>query len=178
MANFTTSLSTFACGRDWYSPLTQCSDCQREYRKWLCLMSFPRCGEPGPSSPDAFTSTAVAPEQTGRNAWGLFGSSSTSRDGPQHVFSALSPQPSSANPRNPAFPTLTAAYNLLLPCLEVCTTVDRACPNFIQFKCPRDTFNAGATYGVGYVDGVDGEEGRGAIGAPQDTWGNIWCNGG
>ncbi|KAK0447449.1 stretch-activated Ca2+-permeable channel component-domain-containing protein [Desarmillaria tabescens] len=45
LTNFTITLTTFACGRDDYSPLVSCNDCQREYRRWLCTISFPRCGE-------------------------------------------------------------------------------------------------------------------------------------
>jgi len=29
IANFTTTLTTFACGRDWYSPVVGCDDCLR-----------------------------------------------------------------------------------------------------------------------------------------------------
>lgn len=50
IANFTAMLLTFACGRDIYSPMQTCADCQREYRHWLCTVSFPRCGEPSSST--------------------------------------------------------------------------------------------------------------------------------
>jgi calcium channel MID1 len=53
IANFTAMLLTFACGRDIYSPLQTCADCHREYRSWLCAISFPRCGEPSSSSMQA-----------------------------------------------------------------------------------------------------------------------------
>ncbi|TFK68899.1 hypothetical protein BDN72DRAFT_820585 [Pluteus cervinus] len=158
LANFTISLTTFACGRDWYSPLMGCSDCQREYRKWLCAVSFPRCGESSAEDPNGVTNTSTS-------------------SGQQTIPSALVPQTPFAVPRSPSFPAIPGSYNLLLPCLEVCTAVDRACPNFIQFRCPTRKFNAGASYGVGYVDGADGEEGGGATGVTQDQWGNIWCNG-
>jgi calcium channel MID1 len=66
---------------------------------------------------------------------------------------------------------------MLLPCLETCTAADRACPNFLGFKCPVVQFNAAASYGVGYVDSVNNVEGGGVTGVAQDRWGNIWCNG-
>ena len=54
--------------------------------------------------------------------------------------------------------------------------MDRACPNFVGFRCPRVQFNAAASYGVGYIDGAEGDEGEGVTGSAQDRWGNIWCN--
>ncbi|KAI6148887.1 stretch-activated Ca2+-permeable channel component-domain-containing protein [Pisolithus tinctorius] len=154
MTNFTTMLLTFGCGRDLYSPLQTCSDCQREYRSWLCDVSFPRCSEP------SFTSS----ESSGSNA--------------QAPLSALQPQPSGATPRNPFFPVVNYTYTSLLPCLEVCHAVDRACPYFLGISCPVPQFNADASYGVGFIDsGESGVVGHGTTGAAQDRWGNLWCNG-
>ncbi|KAF4565607.1 stretch-activated cation channel mid1 [Pleurotus pulmonarius] len=173
LANFTASLLTFACGKDYYSPLASCADCQREYRKWLCAISFPRCSEPNPEDPASFTRVPASPGATGLGARPTLG-------GPQQVFSALLPQPTSATPRNPNFPPASREWTMLLPCLETCYAVDRACPNFLGFKCPLRRFNAAATYGVGYVDtgDLDGKQGTGVTGVSQDRWGNIWCNAG
>ncbi|KAJ7510451.1 stretch-activated Ca2+-permeable channel component-domain-containing protein [Mycena galericulata] len=46
LTNFTTILTTFACGRDFYSPLVTCADCQLAYRTWLCTVSFPAVQTP------------------------------------------------------------------------------------------------------------------------------------
>ncbi|KAH7886736.1 stretch-activated cation channel Mid1 [Phlebopus sp. FC_14] len=151
VSNFTAMLLTFACGRDLYSPLQTCADCQYKYLSWLCSVSFPRCSEPVPS-PD------------GNDA--------------QVPLSALQPQPSGVTPRNVFFPTVNYSYASLLPCLETCNAVDRACPNFLGFKCPLPQFNADSSYGVGFIDGTEGgviEQGK--TGTAQDKWGNIWCNG-
>lgn len=167
-----------------YSPLQGCSDCQREYRKWLCTISFPRCGEPSLSNPDGVTKIPAPPSATGLSATNSPGSDSTFdfsdeiTEGSQVIFSALAPQSTASVPRNPFFPPFNTQHNILLPCIEVCTSVDRACPAFIGFKCPTKRFNAAASYGVGYIDGGDGAEGQGVTGIAQDAWGNIWCNGG
>ncbi|KAF7983107.1 hypothetical protein HWV62_24051 [Athelia sp. TMB] len=151
MTNFTTTLSTFPCGRDMYSPLQTCADCQTAYRKWLCSVSFPRCSEESPSTSQSSQSPAV---------------------------SALVPQPANTTQRNPAIPPLQTDYTSLLPCLETCNAVDRACPNFLGFKCPVVRFNADKSYGVGFVDsGEVGVQGQGSTGSAQDRWGNVWCNG-
>ncbi|KAI6131314.1 stretch-activated Ca2+-permeable channel component-domain-containing protein [Pisolithus thermaeus] len=155
MTNFTTMLLTFGCGRDLYSPLQTCSDCQREYRSWLCSVSFPRCSEPFPTPSES---------SSGGNA--------------QAPFSALQPQPSGVSPRNPFFPVVNYTYTSLLPCLEVCHAVDRACPYFLGISCPVPQFNADASYGVGFIDSGDsGVVGQGTTGMAQDRWGNVWCNG-
>ncbi|KAF8639026.1 hypothetical protein AX17_001778 [Amanita inopinata Kibby_2008] len=176
LSNFTTNLLTFPCGRDMYSPIVTCQDCQAAYRRWLCEISFVRCGESSPQRPDSFTTMPVEATATGRGVLQPTGTN-------QQVLSALVPVPSpistkSPNSRNPHLPAMDASYSMLLPCLEICTAVDRACPVFLQFRCPVPRFNAGASYGVSYIDSFDGDQGEGVTGAAQDRWGNVWCNGG
>ncbi|RDB24086.1 Stretch-activated cation channel MID1 [Hypsizygus marmoreus] len=176
LTNFTTSLTSFACGRDWYSPLVGCDDCQREYRRWLCSITFTRCGEPSPANPDSFTRSLPAPTATGLSA--LQPKDKNNPTAPQKVFSALIPQASDiSKARSPNLPAMGSQYSMLLPCIEICTAVDRACPSLVGFTCPTVQFNAAASYGVGYTDSADGDEGQGVTGGPQDRWGNIWCNG-
>ncbi|KAK0187108.1 stretch-activated Ca2+-permeable channel component-domain-containing protein [Armillaria mellea] len=154
LTNFTTTLTTFACGRDDYSPLVSCNNCQQEYRRWLCTISFPRCGEANSNN-----GTIVA------------------SNGAQKVFSALLSQPTTVAPRNSNFPPFNETYTALLPCLERCNAADRACPSFLGFRCPTAQFNASSSYGVGYIDsGIEGVQGRGSSGTFQDRYGNVWCN--
>ncbi|KAG6841647.1 hypothetical protein C0991_008632 [Blastosporella zonata] len=176
LTNFTVTLSTFACGRDMYSPIVTCADCQRAYRKWLCGITFTRCGEPSPTNPNSFTSAAPDTSATGVSA--VQPKNPNDPSAPQKVFSALVAQSTDiSNARSPTLPAMGSAYSMLLPCIETCTAVDRACPNLVGFTCPTSQFNAAASYGVGYTDGADGDEGQGATGGSQDRWGNIWCNG-
>ncbi|TFK35827.1 stretch-activated cation channel Mid1 [Crucibulum laeve] len=173
LTNFTTTLTTFACGRDWYSPLVGCDDCQIAYRTWLCSITFTRCSEPSPSNPNAFTTGTVEPTATGLSALGP-----SKKHPDQKVFSALVPQ-DTARPearRSPTLPPPSYAYDMLLPCIETCTAMDRACPAFLGIKCPTAQFNAAASYGVGYVDSADGDQGGGVTGNAADQWGNVWCN--
>ncbi|KAI0349820.1 hypothetical protein OH77DRAFT_1490121 [Trametes cingulata] len=156
MANFTTTLSTLACGRDEYSPLVTCEDCQLAYRRWLCAVSFPRCGQ----SPSSSSRTSSA---QGSDA--------------QVPLPALQTVKSGTAPRNPVLPAFASDHETLLPCLETCNAADRACPNFLGFKCPLPKFTAGSSYGVGFIDsGEDGVLGGGSTGAAQDVYGNVWCN--
>lgn len=42
LASFATTLSTYACGRDNYSPVSSCEMCYEVYREWLCRSLVPR----------------------------------------------------------------------------------------------------------------------------------------
>ncbi|PIL34269.1 transporter [Ganoderma sinense ZZ0214-1] len=163
LSNFTTTLSTLACGRDNYSPLVTCADCQAAYRTWLCTVSFPRCTEPTDNS-----TTSSAPA-SGPSASALA----------QSPTAAVEAVAANAAPRNPALPPFASAYAALLPCLETCNAADRACPAFLGFKCPLPQFTASNSYGVGFIDsGEDGQWGHGSTGLAQDVYGNVWCNAG
>lgn len=173
LTNFTTSLLSFPCGRDWYSPLKSCADCQVAYRTWLCAISLPRCGE----EPQQSTQIQRARGLTGKEKR-ADSQVPLSNSGP-----ALQPQNSSLV-RNPNLPAINGgSWTALLPCLETCNAVDRSCPYFLGFQCPLPKFNADQSYGVGYVDGDahdhggDWVKGGGWAGAAQDRWGNVWCNG-
>ncbi|KAH8993747.1 stretch-activated Ca2+-permeable channel component-domain-containing protein [Lactarius akahatsu] len=155
LTNFTTSLLTTACGRDAYSPLQSCADCQAAYRRWLCSISLPRCGE--------FPQTPSDPQQQQQQTLAV-------------PAPALVPQMSGMTPRNAALGN-ASNYTALLPCIETCNAVDRACPVFLGFRCPLPQFTAYASYGVGYIDSADGQVKDGGVpGVPQDQWGNVFCN--
>ncbi|KAH9946563.1 stretch-activated Ca2+-permeable channel component-domain-containing protein [Amylocystis lapponica] len=160
LANFTTMLTTLACGRDEYSPLVTCVDCQAAYRAWLCLVSLPRCGEYPPSSSSSSAASFASASPTA-----------------QQPFPALQGVDASSPTRNANVPPAPGNYTALLPCLETCQAVDRACPPFLKFLCPVRQFTAADSYGVGYIDsGWAGEMGGGSTGTPADIWGNVWCN--
>ncbi|KAF8493803.1 stretch-activated Ca2+-permeable channel component-domain-containing protein [Russula emetica] len=154
LSNFTASLLTTACGRDYYSPIQTCADCQDAYRRWLCTVSLPRCGE--------FPQDQQQQQHQQQ----------------QPLQPALSPQPPGTAPRNAALGNSTG-YTAVLPCIETCYAADRACPIYLGFVCPKgETTAAQMGYGVGFIDSVDGHDSGGGVpGSPQDQWGNVYCNG-
>lgn len=176
LSNFTASLRTFPCGRDWYSPLQTCTKCQNAYRKWVCSVAFPRCGEPIPDeslrgSASSSLSTQLVTENDAP--------SNLDFDPNQEVLpqAALFPRAANAASRSPFLPSLNAEYNELLPCIETCQTVDRSCPALLQWKCPAVSVNANQSYGLGFIDSWDGTmEGDGSPGVAQDGFGRVWCN--
>ena len=181
LANFTTVLSTFPCGREVYSPIVTCSDCELEYRKWLCSISFPRCAESPPSLAPSWSPAPPNPLATGLPLPNPLS--------PQHSFPvpALLPLPPSTPARNPFFPANISQSSgttyTLLPCIEQCYAVDRSCPPFLKFRCPSARFNAAFSYALGYIDKIEPDgrhggtkgKGKGHTGESQDRWGNVWC---
>ncbi|KAF9442141.1 hypothetical protein P691DRAFT_506442 [Macrolepiota fuliginosa MF-IS2] len=145
LSNFTTSLTTFACGRDWYS---------------------------SPSDP-TLLSRNPGPSDSPTRAQHLH---------PLLPVSKYSPPSFQYPPHNHPLTALiflmSSPYTQLLPCIETCTSVDRACPPFLGFRCPSVMFNGASSYGFGYIDGAEGDERGGVAGVAQDRWGNIWCNAG
>ncbi|EJD00456.1 uncharacterized protein FOMMEDRAFT_142366 [Fomitiporia mediterranea MF3/22] len=174
MSNFTTSLLTFACGRDWYSSIVGCPDCQAAYRTWLCTVQLPRCSE----FPSNTSTSNVAAPRNKRSFWRRDDSAQTT-----FVAPALVEQNATGPVRNTSLPTFSGNWTQLLPCLETCNAVERACPPFLNFKCPIPRFNADESYAVGFIDGDAANPGGewlvhgGTTGTAQDRWGNVWCNG-
>ncbi|KAF8578525.1 hypothetical protein K439DRAFT_1638739 [Ramaria rubella] len=154
LSNFTTSLLTFPCGREAFSPILTCESCANAYRAWACAVSLPRCGE----IPSSLASTLAAQP--------------TSSKGPPLPTPALISHPSAVARLQENGP-----YDELLPCIETCYAVDRSCPPLFGWTCPHPTVNANFSYGVGFIDGFDGSEGKGVPGVAQDRWGVAWCNG-
>ncbi|KAF8308581.1 hypothetical protein DL93DRAFT_2142285 [Clavulina sp. PMI_390] len=143
IGNFSTSLLTFACGRDIYSPLQSCADCQEAYREWACAVSLPRCAESPSNNP------TPAPALQASNSTGATRSSN--------------------------IPPLGKQFTELLPCVETCYQVQRACPSFLGWQCPAYRVNANASYGIGFIDSEKKPLG-GFPGAAQDDFGNVFCN--
>lgn len=157
LTNFTIALLTFACGRDIYSPIQTCDSCADAYRTWACAVSLPRCGEI-PSS----LASILAAQPT-----------SSGESNSIHTLPTPALLPSSNNSRIPS----NNSYNELLPCIETCHAVDRACPPTFGWICPSAAVNANFSYGIGFIDSLRNVEGQGTTGVAQDQWGVAWCNG-
>ncbi|CAE6478453.1 unnamed protein product [Rhizoctonia solani] len=174
LTNFTRSLRTFACGRDWYSRLQTCSGCQTAYRKWVCSTVFPRCGEPIPDESLRGPISSLTSQLVDNDGNGGGNANIESEPLPQAALA----ERKDGIPRSSFLPKLAVTYNELLPCMETCFVVDRSCPPLLQWKCPSVLVNANASYGLGFIDSWDGTiEGGGTPGVAQDEFGRIWCNG-
>lgn len=161
LSNFTIALLTFPCGRDVYSPIQTCESCATAYRTWACQVSLPRCGEIPPTLASSLASQPTPSKQ-----------SKESNNMPLPTPAILSHPPAQSR-LEPAINT----YDELLPCIETCHAMDRACPPFLGITCPHTTVNANWSYGVGFIDAWAGTQGEGNPGVAQDQWGVTWCNG-
>src|SRR5262249_7364185 len=124
-----------ACGREVYSIIQTCASCERAYRSWLCSVLIPRCGEIDASQASA---PLVPPPALVSRSTAATNTSNASARLDQAVFSGgMAP---------------VTDYVELLPCLETCNAVDRACPPNMQWTCPRKGLGAERSYGVGFVD--------------------------
>ncbi|KAI8328240.1 stretch-activated cation channel Mid1 [Chlamydoabsidia padenii] len=47
-APFAAALSQFNCNNTQYSLVRNCDDCYRDYKRWLCSVTIPRCTSPSP----------------------------------------------------------------------------------------------------------------------------------
>lgn len=153
--SFATTLSTKACGRDFYSHVSSCFDCHTSYRDWICRNLVPRCADP--SLIESLAPDIIPP-----------------RNIQVPLSTTTSPRGVTTSPISPTY-----GYDQLLPCLGVCNRVDRTCPAFVEFTCPHRGVNANETYGFfGQDDGRgDGSSSSETIARASDKWGNSWCNG-
>ncbi|EJT45645.1 calcium channel [Trichosporon asahii var. asahii CBS 2479] len=145
---FSMSLTAQACGRDMYSYVSTCADCYDAYRVWVCRMVLPQCADADPAPFENITTLPTAPHVVPR---------------------------STDSPRSSAI-SYPYEYSELLPCIAVCTEVDRVCPLNLQFICPHRNFNANESYAFeGRKNGVN--DGQARNGRPSiDRFGNRWCN--
>jgi calcium channel MID1 len=66
-APFATALSQFNCNNTQYSLVRNCDDCYRDYKRWLCAVTIPRCTSS--SSPSTLVTTRTVAAQSARNPW-------------------------------------------------------------------------------------------------------------
>lgn len=67
-APFATALSQFNCNNTQYSLVRNCDDCYRDYKRWLCAVTIPRCTSSSSPSSTLVASRTVA-AQSARNPW-------------------------------------------------------------------------------------------------------------
>lgn len=148
--------SGIACGRDMYSYVSTCLDCVNAYRDWLCHTLLPRCADANPQPFTNMPNGKYVPSQP------------------------ITAQRTSSDPRNNATEVSSPPmdYNELLPCIGLCTAVERKCPPGLAWNCPHRSFNADKSYAYIGKNNLHGD-GSANTGYPaQDQYGNVWCNDG
>lgn len=182
--NFTTTLSTFPCGDDYfgdYSPVRTCEDCSRAYQDWLCAVTMPRCTD---SLSNQSTQSSSPP--TSRNL--------TRSAEAMEMNSDLLPYVANRNGNSRQSyidnQLQAGSYGELLPCEYTCYYVSMSCPNIMQWTCPTWDVTAQVDYGAfadsdeaGIGEGHNGGAGDDGVrwGGPRryiatDAFGNTFCN--
>ncbi|KAI8092956.1 stretch-activated Ca2+-permeable channel component-domain-containing protein [Halteromyces radiatus] len=65
---FATALSQFNCNNTQYSLVRNCDDCYRDYKRWLCAVTIPRCTDNSTSISSTISTRDVA-NGSSRNPW-------------------------------------------------------------------------------------------------------------
>lgn len=162
MANFRKSLAQIACdtaGTAQYSLARNCTDCEADYKAWLCSVLIPRCEDWTATDPwlhprnintpfadgslptdngtrSSDNSTALAFNSTLRNRFAY----NQSRN--NEIDNVIKPGP----------------YKELLPCEDLCFDIVRSCPAKLSFGCPEPPMRQ-------YSYGTRDPSGR-----------KLWCN--
>jgi calcium channel MID1 len=134
--NFSMSLQQIPCNTTetaQYSLASNCDDCARDYKTWLCAVTIPRCVDF--TTPNIPEFSFLAPRNIGQQFPG-----GTSPDLSQQALGSSNLSQVSLNSsRNPLIDTdiKPGPYKELLPCQELCFNMVKSCPTSMGFRCPE-----------------------------------------
>ena len=148
--NFDKSLQQVACNTTssaMYSLARNCSDCERDYKTWLCAVTIPRCLDLS-SQRDYSVPRAVSTEY-------FNGSTPSAPELAQYKHSMNDLYLNSS--RNPMIDDKIkpGPYKEFLPCIDLCYEVVRSCPATLGFACPLEGHGLNYTYGINKTDTKD-----------------------
>lgn len=135
--NFTNSLAQVACDAEpdaRYSLARNCTDCERDYKNWLCSVLIPRCEDW--SAPDTFL------QERNVNAPFANGTSLTLNETKHNRFAYNQSRSPLIDDKIKPGP-----YKEMLPCVDLCFDIVRSCPANLNFACPNSPARE-LTYGT------------------------------
>lgn len=162
--NFTNSLDQIPCyttNSAQYSLASNCTHCSRDYKKWLCAVTIPRCEDFStnatylvPRNVDQTFANNTSPDSS------LLNSSNVTQLAPN---SGDSRSDYTTKSRNPFIDEVIkpGPYKELLPCKELCFDLVQSCPMVLGFACPGRKL-LGMSYGS-FDAGNIAKEGDGAV---------------
>ncbi|KAF2672432.1 hypothetical protein BT63DRAFT_477199 [Microthyrium microscopicum] len=143
--NFSYSLQQVACNTTssaMYSLSRNCTDCDSDYRTWLCAVTIPRCADFQMAPPE---SPFLLPRNIGQNY-----PNGTSPDlSKVNLQENNMTSPWFATSRYPPIDHVIkpGPYRELLPCIELCYELVKSCPASMQFSCPSQDALRARSYG-------------------------------
>lgn len=172
MQAFRNSLAQVACdtaGTARYSLARNCTDCETDYKAWLCSVLIPRCEDWSANATHLHPRNINTPFANGSlpAVDGLTFFPSDSFDGPDSDSTAAENVTTGYNAslrtrtaynqsRNSAIDTAIkpGPYKELLPCEDLCFDIVRSCPAQLGFACPEPPMRA-LSYGRRDERGID-----------------------
>ena len=147
--NFDKSLQQVACNTTssaMYSLARNCTDCEKDYKTWLCAVTIPRCVD------FALNANYYVPRAVSTQF--LNGSTSSAPDLAQYKDNMNNLYANSS--RNPMIDDKIkpGPYKEFLPCIDLCYEVVRSCPATLGFACPLEGHGLNYTYGKNDTNGV------------------------
>lgn len=132
-----------------YSLARNCTDCERDYKRWICSVSMPRCTDWSSTLPWLQSRSMIQAFPDGTTL-----DSETVNTANKSAFLSSS--------RNPNIDTFVqpGPYKEILPCEDLCYNIVQSCPAALSFACPRRgriAFNE--SYGI-MPDGSPGQNGQ------------------
>ncbi|KAF2397108.1 hypothetical protein EJ06DRAFT_515282 [Trichodelitschia bisporula] len=146
--NFTFSLQQIPCDTTssaQYSLVSNCEQCARSYKTWLCAVTIPRCTDF--SAPNSSTKKYLLP----RNVMQPFYNNDSLADLTGHWNDPAEARERMYlnSSRNPLIDSVIrpGPYKELLPCRQLCYDLVRTCPAALGFQCPDQGFMLDRSYG-------------------------------
>ncbi|CAO3597089.1 unnamed protein product [Absidia cylindrospora] len=118
-APFGTALTQFNCNSTQYSLVRNCDDCYRDYKRWLCAVTIPRCTSSTTDTP----TPALLGDHEDEPPLPTVGTREVTNGSSRNPWIDETYQPS--------------GWTELLPCIDLCYQVVQSCPPFLQFNCPE-----------------------------------------
>lgn len=145
--NFNKSLQQVACNTTssaMYSLARDCTDCENDYKTWLCAVTIPRCVDFS-SQADYHVPRAIFTNyMNGFTPSGLELAQYKDHKNDLYVNSSRNPMIDDKIKPGP--------YKEFLPCINLCYEVVRSCPATMGFACPLDGHGLNYTYGQNRTD--------------------------
>jgi calcium channel MID1 len=141
--NFAMSLQQIPCNTTssaQYSLARNCTNCQNDYKTWLCAVTIPRCDDFSSSSPNLLPRNVAQQQLNGS----MIDLSST------NMPANATKLPWFSQSRNPLIDQQVkpGPYKELLPCIDLCYDIVRSCPAVMGFSCPRQVALMNKSYGI------------------------------
>lgn len=156
-ANFTKSLAQIPCNTTrsaQYSLAKGCKDCAEAYKTWLCTVIMPRCDDFGAPLMNSTTTTTSSLSEASSTLTSSSLSNLVFRNAESAFFNGTGPPNLDDYGIGPSFAgrryfnhsridwidevIQPGPYRELLPCLDICWAVVRACPASFGFSCPQE----------------------------------------